>query len=136
MIVYLCGDSVIEKSVLFTSLQLIKPENLEILSELSIEEASLSDAKDKIVLKIPDMKVKDTRVCKKLIKENHVKFLEIPALSVDIEEALSAEVNELTKSKIQVEQLPTSKYHRLDFEALGNAMQDWLEENTSAKFPE
>lgn len=135
MILYLCCDSVIEKAILYTSLSIAKPDNFEVCSTCSVSGIK-KDSGNKIVLKTPveTKEIYDTKTVnklKRLIKEDQVRFLEIPRYAEKIEAAETMEVDELKLLKIETLQMnleePTAK-------SVGEAFQNYLESEFGTKF--
>ena len=137
MILYLCCDSVIEKAVLFTALSIAKPDNFEVRSTLSVDAINkTSKVKNAIVLKTPveTKEIYDTKTVnklKRLIKDDKVRFLEIPRYAEKIKEAETMEVEELKLLKIDTLSMnapePTAK-------SVGEAFQNYLESEFGTKF--
>lgn len=135
MILYLCCDSVIEKAILYTSLSIAKPDNFEVCSTCSISGIK-KDSGNKIVLKTPveTKEIYDTKTVnklKRLIKDDQVRFLEIPRYAEKIKEAETMEVEELKLLKIDTLSMnapePTAK-------SVGEAFQNYLESEFGTKF--
>jgi hypothetical protein len=135
MILYLCCDSVIEKAILYTSLSIAKPDNFEVCSTCSINGIK-KDSGNKIVLKTPveTKEIYDTKTVnklKRLVKDDQVRFLEIPRYAEKIEEAETMEVEELKLLKIDTLSMnapePTAK-------SVGEAFQNYLESEFGTKF--
>lgn len=135
MILYLCCDSVIEKAILYTSLSIAKPDNFEVCSTCSINGIK-KDSGNKIVLKTPveTKEIYDTKTVnklKRLIKDDQVRFLEIPRYAEKIKEAETMEVEELKLLKIDTLSMnleePTAK-------SVGEAFQNYLESEFGTKF--
>lgn len=135
MILYLCCDSVIEKAILYTSLSIAKPDNFEVCSTCSVNGIK-KDSGNKIVLKTPveTKEIYDTKTVnklKRLIKDDQVRFLEIPRYAEKIKEAETMEVEELKLLKIDTLSMnapePTAK-------SVGEAFQNYLESEFGTKF--
>ena len=135
MILYLCCDSVIEKAILYTSLSIAKPDNFEVCSTCSVS-GIRKDSGNKIVLKTPveTKEIYDTKTVnklKRLIKDDQVRFLEIPRYAEKIKEAETMEVEELKLLKIDTLSMnleePTAK-------SVGEAFQNYLESEFGTKF--
>ena len=135
MILFLCCDSVIEKAILYTSLSIAKPDNFEVCSTCSINGIK-KDSSNKIVLKTPveTKEIYDTKTVnklKRLIKDDQVRFLEIPRYAEKIEAAETMEVDELKLLKIDTLPMnapePTAK-------SVGEAFQNYLESEFGTKF--
>lgn len=135
MILFLCCDSVIEKAILYTSLSIAKPDNFEVISTCSVSEIK-KDSGNKIVLKTPveTKEIYDTKTVnklKRLIKDDKVRFLEIPRYVEPIKAAETMEVDELKLLKIETLQMnlpePTAK-------SVGEAFQNYLESEFGTKF--
>ena len=135
MILYLCCDSVIEKAILYTSLSIAKPDNFEVCSTCSVSGIK-KDSGNKIVLKTPveTKEIYDTKTVnklKRLIKDDQVRFLEIPRYAEKIEAAETMEVDELKLLKIETLSMnleePTAK-------SVGEAFQNYLESEFGTKF--
>lgn len=138
MILYLCCNSVIEKAILYTSLSIAKPDNFEVVSTCSVSEIKKDQegAGNKIVLKTPveTKEIYDTKTVnklKRLIKDDKVRFLEIPRYVEPIKAAETMEVGELKLLKIETLQMnlpePTAK-------SVGEAFQNYLESEFGTKF--
>lgn len=135
MILFLCCDSVIEKAVLYTSLSIAKPDNFEVCSTCSVS-GIRKDSGNKIVLKTPveTKEIYDTKTVnklKRLVKDDQVRFLEIPRYAEKIKEAETMEVEELKLLKIDTLSMnleePTAK-------SVGEAFQNYLESEFGTKF--
>lgn len=135
MILYLCCDSVIEKAILYTSLSIAKPDNFEVCSTCSVS-GIRKDSRNKIVLKTPveTKEIYDTKTVnklKRLVKDDQVRFLEIPRYAEKIKEAETMEVEELKLLKIETLSMnleePTAK-------SVGEAFQNYLESEFGTKF--
>nr|DAK98541.1 MAG TPA: hypothetical protein [Caudoviricetes sp.] len=135
MILFLCCDSVIEKAILYTSLSIAKPDNFEVCSTCSVS-GIRKDSGNKIVLKTPveTKEIYDTKTVnklKRLIKDDQVRFLEIPRYAEKIKEAETMEVEELKLLKIDTLSMnapePTAK-------SVGEAFQNYLESEFGTKF--
>lgn len=135
MILFLCCDSVIEKAILYTSLSIAKPDNFEVCSTCSISGIK-KDSGNKIVLKTPveTKEIYDTKTVnklKRLVKDDQVRFLEIPRYAEKIKEAETMEVEELKLLKIDTLSMnapePTAK-------SVGEAFQNYLESEFGTKF--
>lgn len=135
MILFLCCDSVIEKAILYTSLSIAKPDNFEVCSTCSVS-GIRKDSGNKIVLKTPveTKEIYDTKTVnklKRLIKDDQVRFLEIPRYAEKIKEAETMEVDELKLLKIDTLSMnapePTAK-------SVGEAFQNYLESEFGTKF--
>ena len=135
MILFLCCDSVIEKAILYTSLSIAKPDNFEVCSTCSVS-GIRKDSGNKIVLKTPveTKEIYDTKAVnklKRLIKDDQVRFLEIPRYAEKIKEAETMEVEELKLLKIDTLSMnapePTAK-------SVGEAFQNYLESEFGTKF--
>nr|DAS39308.1 MAG TPA: hypothetical protein [Caudoviricetes sp.] len=134
MILFLCCNSVIEKSVLFTALSIAKPDNFEVRSTLSID--NIKEVKNAIVLKTPvETKeiydIKTVNKLKRLVKDDKVRFLEIPRYVEPIEEAETMEVEELKLLKIETLQMNVEHPSAL---TVGQAFQSYLEGEFGSKF--
>lgn len=135
MILFLCCNSVIEKAILYTSLSIAKPDNFEVYSTCSVSEIK-KDSGNKIVLKTPveTKEIYDTKTVnklKRLIKDDQVRFLELPRYAEKIKEAETMEVEELKLLKIDTLSMnapePTAK-------SVGEAFQNYLESEFGTKF--
>lgn len=135
MILFLCCDSVIEKAILYTSLSIAKPDNFEVCSTCSVS-GIRKDSGNKIVLKTPveTKEIYDTKTVnklKRLIKDDQVRFLEIPRYAEKIKEAETMEADELKLLKIDTLSMnapePTAK-------SVGEAFQNYLESEFGTKF--
>lgn len=135
MILFLCCNSVIEKAILYTSLSIAKPDNFEVCSTCSVSEIK-KDSGNKIVLKTPveTKEIYDTKTVnklKRLVKDDQVRFLEIPRYAEKIKEAETMEVEELKLLKIDTLSMnapePTAK-------SVGEAFQNYLESEFGTKF--
>ena len=134
MILYLCCNSVIEKAVLFTALSIAKPDNFEVRSTLSVD--NIKEIKNAIVLKTPveTKEIYDTKTVnklKRLVKDDKVRFLEIPRYVEPIEEAETMEVEELKLLKIETLQMNVEHPSAL---TVGQAFQSYLESEFGSKF--
>lgn len=134
MILYLCCNSVIEKSVLYTALSIAKPDNFEVRSTLSVDK--IKEVKNAIVLKTPveTKEIYDTKTVsklKRLIKDDKVRFLEIPRYVEPIEEAETMEVEELKLLKIETLSMNIEHPNAL---SVGQAFQSYLESEFGSKF--
>lgn len=134
MILFLCCNSVIEKSVLFTALSIAKPDNFEVRSTLSVD--NIKEVKNAIVLKTPveTKEIYDTKTVnklKRLVKDDKVRFLEIPRYVETIEEAETMEVEELKLLKIETLQMNVEHPSAL---TVGQAFQSYLESEFGSKF--
>lgn len=136
MILFLCCNSVIEKAVLFTALSIAKPDNFEVRSTLSVD--GIKEVKNAIVLKTPveTKEIYDTKTVnklKRLVKEDKVRFLEIPRYEnvEPIKEAETMEVEELKLLKIETLQMNVEHPSAL---TVGQAFQSYLESEFGTKF--
>ena len=136
MILFLCCNSVIEKAVLFTALSIAKPDNFEVRSTLSVD--NIKEVKNAIVLKTPveTKEIYDTKTVnklKRLVKEDKVRFLEIPRYEnvEPIKEAETMEVEELKLLKIETLQMNVEHPSAL---TVGQAFQSYLESEFGTKF--
>ena len=134
MILFLCCNSVIEKSVLYTALSIAKPDNFEVRSTLSVDK--IKEVKNAIVLKTPveTKEIYDTKTVnklKRLIKDDKVRFLEIPRYVEPIEEAETMEVEELKLLKIETLSMNVEHPSAL---TVGQAFQNYLESEFGSKF--
>lgn len=134
MILFLCCNSVIEKAVLFTALSIAKPDNFEVRSTLSVD--NVKEVKNAIVLKTPvETKeiydIKTVNKLKRLIKDDKVRFLEIPRYVEPIKEAEMMEVEELKLLKIETLQMNLEHPSAL---TVGQAFQGYLESEFGSKF--
>lgn len=134
MILFLCCNSVIEKAVLFTALSIAKPDNFEVRSTLSV--GSIKEVKNAIVLKTPveTKEIYDTKTVnklKRLVKEDKVRFLEIPQYVEPIKEAETMEVEELKLLKIDTLSMNVEHPSAL---TVGQAFQGYLESEFGSKF--
>lgn len=136
MILFLCCNSVIEKAVLFTALSIAKPDNFEVRSTLSVD--GIKEVKNAIVLKTPveTKEIYDTKTVnklKRLVKEDKVRFLEIPRYEnvEPIKEAETMEVEELKLLKIETLQMNIEHPSAL---TVGQAFQQYLESEFGTKF--
>ena len=134
MILYLCCNSVIEKSVLYTALSIAKPDNFEVRSTLSVDK--IKEVKNAIVLKTPveTKEIYDTKTVnkfKRLIKDDKVRFLEIPRYVEKIEEAETMEVEELKLLKIETLSMNIEHPNAM---SVGQAFQSYLESEFGTKF--
>lgn len=134
MILYLCCNSVIEKSVLYTALSIAKPDNFEVRSTLSVDK--IKEVKNAIVLKTPveTKEIYDTKTVnklKRLIKDDKVRFLEIPRYVEPIEEAETMEAEELKLLKIETLSMNVEHPSAL---TVGQAFQNYLESEFGSKF--
>lgn len=135
MILFLCCNSVIEKSVLYTALSIAKPDNFEVRSTCSINGIK-KDSGNKIVLKTPveTKEIYDTKTVnklKRLVKDDKVRFLEIPRYVERIEEAETMEVEELKLLKIETLSMNIEHPSAL---TVGQAFQNYLESEFGTKF--
>ena len=137
MILFLCCNSVIEKAVLFTALSIAKPDNFEVRSTLSVDDINkTSKVKNAIVLKTPveTKEIYDTKTVnklKRLVKDDKVRFLEIPQYVEPIKEAETMEVEELKLLKIETLQMNIEHPSAL---TVGQAFQSYLESEFGSKF--
>lgn len=137
MILYLCCNSVIEKSVLYTALSIAKPDNFEVRSTLSVDKINKpSEVKNAIVLKTPveTKEIYDTKTVnklKRLVKDDKVRFLEIPQYVERIEEAETMEVEELKLLKIETLSMNIEHPSAM---SVGQAFQSYLESEFGTKF--
>ena len=134
MILFLCCNSVIEKAVLFAALSIAKPDNFEVRSTLSVD--NIKEVKNAIVLKTPveTKEIYDTKTVnklKRLVKDDKVRFLEIPRYVEPIEEAETMEVEELKLLKIETLQMNVEHPSAL---TVGQAFQSYLESEFGSKF--
>lgn len=134
MILFLCCNSVIEKSVLYTALSIAKPDNFEVRSTLSVD--NIKEVENAIVLKTPveTKEIYDTKTVnklKRLVKDDKVRFLEIPQYVERIEEAETMEVEELKLLKIETLQMNVEHPSAL---TVGQAFQSYLESEFGSKF--
>ena len=134
MILFLCCNSVIEKAILYTSLSIAKPDNFEVCSTLSVD--NIKEVKNAIVLKTPveTKEIYDTKTVnklKRLVKDDKVRFLEIPRYVEPIEEAETMEVEELKLLKIETLQMNVEHPSAL---TVGQAFQSYLESEFGSKF--
>lgn len=134
MILFLCCNSVIEKSVLYTALSIAKPDNFEVRSTLSVDK--IKEVKNAIVLKTPveTKEIYDTKTVnklKRLVKDGKVRFLEIPQYVERIEEAETMEVEELKLLKIETLSMNIEHPNAL---SVGQAFQSYLESEFGSKF--
>lgn len=134
MILFLCCNSVIEKAVLFTALSIAKPDNFEVRSTISVD--SIKEVKNAIVLKTPveTKEIYDTKTVnklKRLVKDDKVRFLEIPRYVEPIKEAETMEVEELKLLKIETLQMNIEHPSAL---TVGQAFQSYLESEFGSKF--
>lgn len=135
MILYLCCDSAIEKAILYTSLSIAKPDNFEVCSTCSVS-GIRKDSGNKIVLKTPveTKEIYDTKTVnklKRLIKDDQVRFLEIPRYAEKIKEAETMEVEELKLLKIETLHMNVEHPSAL---TVGQAFQSYLESEFGTKF--
>lgn len=138
MILYLCCDSVIEKAILYTSLSIAKPDNFEVCSTCSVSGIK-KDSGNKIVLKTPveTKEIYDTKTVnklKRLIKDDQVRFLEIPRYAEKIKEAETMEVEELKLLKIETLQMNPGLLEEPTARSVGEAFQNYLESEFGTKF--
>lgn len=137
MILFLCCNSVIEKAVLFTALSIAKPDNFEVRSTLPVDKINkTSEVKNAIVLKTPveTKEIYDTKTVnklKRLVKDDKVRFLEIPQYVEPIKEAETMEVEELKLLKIETLQMNIEHPSAL---TVGQAFQSYLESEFGSKF--
>lgn len=134
MILYLCCNSVIEKSVLYTALSIAKPDNFEVRSTLSVDK--IKEAKNAIILKTPveTKEIYDTKTVnklKRLVKDDKVRFLEIPCYVERIEEAETMEVEELKLLKIETLSMNIEHPNAM---SVGQAFQSYLESEFRTEF--
>lgn len=136
MILFLCCNSVIEKAVLFTALSIAKPDNFEVRSTLSVD--GIKEVKNAIVLKTPveTKEIYDTKTVnklKRLVKEDKVRFLEIPRYEnvEPIKEAETMEVEELKLLKIETLSMNIEHPSAM---TVGQAFQQYLESEFGTKF--
>ena len=140
MILYLCCNSVIEKSVLYTALSIAKPDNFEVRSTLSVDMINKpSEVKNAIVLKTPveTKEIYDTKTVnklKRLVKDDKVRFLEIPCYVERIEEAETMEVEELKLLKIETLSMNIEHPEHPNAMSVGQAFQSYLESEFGTKF--
>lgn len=135
MILFLCCNSVIEKSVLYTALSIAKPDNFEVRSSFPVTDIK-KDSGNKIVLKTPveTKEIYDTKTVsklKRLVKDGKVRFLEIPQYVERIEEAETMEVEELKLLKIETLSMNIENLSAL---TVGQAFQNYLESEFGTKF--
>ena len=141
MILFLCCNSVIEKSVLYTALSIAKPDNFEVRSTLSVSGIK-KDSGNKIVLKTPveTKEIYDTKTVnklKRLVKDDKVRFLEIPCYVERIEEAETMEVEELKLLKIDINHTLSMNIEHPEHPnamSVGQAFQSYLESEFGTKF--
>ena len=134
MILFLCCNSVIEKSVLYTALSIAKPDNFEVRSTLSVDK--IKEVKNAIVLKTPveTKEIYDTKTVnklKRLVKDDKVRFLEIPRYVERIEEAETMELEELKLLKIETLSMNIEHPNAM---SVGRAFQSYLESEFGTKF--
>lgn len=134
MILFLCCNSVIEKSVLYTALSIAKPDNFEVRSTLSVDK--IKEVKNAIVLKTPveTKEIYDTKTVnklKRLVKDDKVRFLEISRYVERIEEAETMEVEELKLLKIETLSMNIEHPNAM---SVGQAFQSYLESEFGTKF--
>ncbi len=134
MILFLCCNSVIEKAVLFTALSIAKPDNFEVRSTLSVD--NTKEVKNASVLKtqVETKELYETKTVnklKRLVKDDKVRFLEIPRYAGPIEEAETMEVEELKLLKIETLQMNVEHPSAL---TVGQAFQSYLESEFGSKF--
>lgn len=134
MILYLCCNSVIEKSVLYTALSIAKPDNFEVRSTLSVDK--IKEVKNAIILKTPveTKEIYDTKTVnklKRLVKDDKVRFLEIPRYAEPIKEAETMEVEELKLLKIETLSMNIEHPNAM---SVGQAFQSYLESEFGTKF--
>ena len=143
MILYLCCNSVIEKSVLYTALSIAKPDNFEVRSTLSVDKINKpSEVKNAIVLKTPveTKEIYDTKTVnklKRLVNNDKVRFLEIPCYVERIEEAETMEVEELKLLKIDINHTLSMNIEHPEHPnamSVGRAFQSYLESEFGTKF--
>nr|DAQ14829.1 MAG TPA: hypothetical protein [Caudoviricetes sp.] len=135
MILFLCCNSVIEKSVLYTALSIAKPDNFEVRSTFPVTDIN-KDVGNKIVLKTPveTKEIYDTKTVnklKRLVKDDKVRFLEIPRYVERIEEAETMEVEELKLLKIETLSMNIENPSAM---SVGQAFQSYLESEFGTKF--
>lgn len=135
MILFLCCNSVIEKSVLYTALSIAKPDNFEVRSTFPVTDIK-KDVGNKIVLKTPveTKEIYDTKTVnklKRLVKDDKVQFLEIPQYVERIEEAETMEVEELKLLKIETLSMNIEHPNAM---SVGQAFQSYLEREFGTKF--
>lgn len=135
MILFLCCNSVIEKSVLYTALSIAKPDNFEVRSTFPVTDIN-KDVGNKIVLKTPveTKEIYDTKTVnklKRLVKDDKVRFLEIPRYVERIEEAETMEVEELKLLKIETLSMNIENPSAM---SVGQAFQSCLESEFGTKF--
>lgn len=135
MILFLCCNGVIEKSVLYTALSIAKPDNFEVVSVLPVSGIK-KDSGNKIVLKTPveTKEIYDTKTVnklKRLIKDDQVRFLEIPRYVERIEEAETMEAEELKILKIVTLSMNIEHPSAM---SVGQAFQSYLESEFGTKF--
>ena len=135
MILFLCCNSVIEKSVLYTALSIAKPNNFEVRSTFAIGDIN-KDSGNKIVLKTPveTKEIYDTKTVnklKRLVKDDKVRFLEIPRYVERIEEAETMEAEELKLLKIETLSMNIEHPSAM---SVGQAFQSYLEGEFGTKF--
>ena len=114
MIIYLAGESAIEKSIIYTSLSILAPENVKILSSLSLDDIKLEDLKPNtervvtVVLKSPEdlkeleLSANRTKL-KRLIKSDLVKIIAFPDVH-NVPESKTDEYQNLKKHKIPMDE--------------------------------
>lgn len=142
MILFLCCNSVIEKSVLYTALSIAKPDNFEIRSIFNVSDINpktIGELGNKIVLKTPveTKEIYDTKTVnklKRLIKDDKVRFLEIPQYVERIEEAETMEVEELKLLKIDINHTLSMNIEHPSAMSVGQAFQRYLESEFGTKF--
>lgn len=135
MILFLCCNSVIEKAVLYTALSIAKPDNFEVRSSFPITDIK-KDSGNKIVLKTPveTKEIYDTKTVnklKRLVKDDKVRFLEIPQYVEKTEEAETMEVEELKLLKIETLSMNIEHPNAM---SVGQAFQSYLESEFGTKF--
>lgn len=133
MILYLVGDGVVEKSVLFTALTICKPSNFEIMDELPTASISkFPKTKNAIVLKsawdLVELTPQNVKKLKKFVEGGKIKFIKLPNFFTEVEEAKTDEARDLQSLEIPLENVfgdaPDDAYTH---EIVGNLFQEYLE---------
>lgn len=111
MIIYLAGESAIEKSIIYTSLSILAPENVATESSLSLKDIKLENLQGdtiRVILKSPeDLKELEDNSnkakLKRLIKAGHVKVIAFPDVH-KVPESKTTEYQNLKKHKIPMDE--------------------------------
>lgn len=128
MVVVLTGNGVIEKSTIFTVLNILKPEGIQLLDEFKLEHIHNLE-QDAIALKF-DREMLEDKTTKKLLrlsaKAESLVFLDLPIVEENKphKEAVCNETKLLKSNRIPVLQ----KFSEAEnMQELGDQVQQWLE---------